>query len=179
MPLLKRILSSFLFLLPFIAIGQFKEGTIAWSEDRRLTWSDYEAQPNPNSDAAALTTTYLGIQYSFSRDGFSYNIECSFARKSSWGRHKTAHILGHEQGHFDLAEYFARKLNKKMKNYKFNKTTYEKDLKKIYNDIIEEKEDVQNQYDRETNHSINKEKQAEWLEKIEEMLDDLKDYSDY
>ncbi len=179
MPLLKRIFSFLLIMLPFIAIGQYKEGTIAWSEDRRLTWKDYEAQPNPDSDAAALTTTYLGIQYSFNREGFSYNIECSFAPKSSWGLHKTAYILGHEQGHFDLAEYFARKLNKKMKNYRFNKNSYEKDLKKIYNDIVDEKEDMQNQYDDETNHSINKEKQADWLKKIEKMLDDLKDYSGY
>ena len=179
MPVLKRILSSFLFLLPFIAIGQYKVGTIPWSEGRRLTWHDYEAEPNPNSDAAALTTTYLGIQYSFNRDGFSYNIECSFAPKSSWGRYKTTHILGHEQGHFDIAEYFARKLNMKMKNYRFNKNTYEKDLKKIYNDIVDEKEEVQNQYDRETNHSINKEMQKEWLKKIEEMLDNLKDYAKY
>lgn len=179
MQLSRTIFSFLLFLLPFISLGQYKEGTIPWSEDRRLTWRDYEAEPNSNSDAAALTTTYLGIQYSFNRDGFSYTIECSFDRKSSWGRHKTAHILGHEQGHFDIAEYFARMLNMKMKNYRFNKNTYEKDLKKIYNDIVDEKEDVQNQYDRETNHSINKEEQAEWLKKIEKMLDELKDYAGY
>ena len=60
MTLLKRFLSLLLFFLPFIAIGQYKEGTIAWSEDRRLTWKDYEAQPDPDSDAAAVWETRTG-----------------------------------------------------------------------------------------------------------------------
>ena len=93
--------------------------------------------------------------------------------------HKTDYILSHEQGHFDIAEIFARKLNKKMSEYRFDKKTYQKDLNKIYHDILDEKEKMQNDYDKETNHSINKEKQAEWLKKIAKMLEEYKDYADY
>ena len=53
------------------------------------------------------------------------------------------------------------------------------ELKKIYEEVTDEKEEVQNAYDRETKHSINKEKQAEWLKKIQEMLDEYADYADY
>jgi len=172
MPPFYRNFLLLLLLLPFIPKAQFKENTIAWSPDKRLTWKDYDGEPDPGSDAAASTTTYLGIQYNVTNRVFGYSIECSFSKNSSWGRHKTAYILAHEQGHFDIAEYFARKLNMQMKNYQFNKSTYEKDLKKIY-------QDMQNQYDEETNHSIYKEKQVEWLGKIEKMLDDLKDYAEY
>jgi len=45
--------------------------------------------------------------------------------------------------------------------------------------VTDEKEEVQNDYDRETRHSINKEKQAEWLKKIEKMLEEYRDYADY
>ena len=94
-----------------------------------------------------------------------------FQKPRSWGRSKTDYILNHEQGHFDIAEIFARKLNKKMSEYQFNKTTYKNDLKNIYDGITTEKEVFQDQYDKETDHSRKKEQQAEWLKKIEKMLE--------
>lgn len=154
------------------------EELIRWSS-KRLTWADYKGKPNPNSDAAASTTTYLMISYNIGNNNFSYRIESKFSKTRSWGLHKTAYILRHEQGHFDIAEVFARKLHKKMSEYSFNKKTYQKDLKKIYQDILDEKEELQNSYDRETNHSINKEKQEEWNRKIEKLLNEFKAYADY
>lgn len=38
---------------------------------------------------------------------------------------------------------------------------------------------MQNTYDLETNHSINKEKQAEWLQKISRELKSLEEFADY
>jgi hypothetical protein len=167
-------------LLPSVLSAQSKdEELLEWNAARKLTWSDYKASPNPESDAAASTTTYLGIDYNISSTSLSYKIQSLFSKTRSWGLHKTAYILGHEQGHFDIAEVFARKLHKEMSEYKFNKKTYQKDLQKIYNEVTGEKEDVQNEYDRETRHSINKEKQAEWLRKIAKMLEEYKDYADY
>lgn len=149
-----------------------------WSTTK-LTWSDYKAKPDPESDAAASTTTYLGISYNISGNNFSYKIESKFSKTRSWGLHKTPYILGHEQGHFDLAEVFARKLHMKMMEYKFNRKTYEKDLRKIYQDILDEKEKMQNEYDEETNHSINRNKQAEWLIRIAALLEEYEPYKDY
>jgi hypothetical protein len=167
-------------LQPFISMGQEPgEELLKWSSTRKLTWSDYKAKPNPNSDAAASTTSYLGISYNISSRDFSYKIESKFSKTRSWGLHKTAYILSHEQGHFDIAEIFARKLHKKMSEYRFDRKSYEKDLRKIYQEILDEKEETQNKYDKETNHSINKEKQAEWLLKIAEMLEEYKDYAGY
>lgn len=167
-------------LLPASLLSQeTDEELIKWSGSKKLTWADYKASPDPASDAAASTTTYLMISYNISNSNFSYKIESKFSRTRSWGLHKTAYILGHEQGHFDIAEIFARKLNKKMAEYRFNRKTYQKELKKIYQDILDEKEEMQNEYDRETNHSINKEKQAEWLKKIEKLLEDYKEYAGY
>lgn len=155
------------------------EDVLKWNADRKLTWSDYKASPDPDSDAAASTTTYLAIEYNMSNGDFGYKITSTFSKTRSWGRHKSDYILSHEQGHFDIAEIFARKLNKKMSEYKFNNRTYQKDLKKIYDDVTEEKEELQNQYDKETKHSINKEKQAEWLKKIEGLLKEYEAYANY
>lgn len=155
------------------------EDMLAWNASKKLTWSDYKASPNPNSDAAASTTTYLTISYNISSTDFNYKIESRFSRSRSWGLHKTPYILSHEQGHFDIAEIFARKLHKKMIDYRFDKKDYEKDLKKIYQDILDEKKEMQDDYDRETNHSINKEKQEGWLKKIAKLLEEYADYADY
>lgn len=170
----------FFLLLPFYAKGQDKnEELLAWNPVKKLTWADYKAQPDPRSDAAATTTTYLGIEYNIDRDGFSYKILCRFSKDRSWGLHKTDYILGHEQGHFDIAEIFARKLHKELGEYRFNKRTYQQDLKNIYERLMREKEETQNQYDRETNHSINRKKQSEWQARIEEMLASYEDYEAY
>src|SRR6185436_3072288 len=120
------------------------EELLDWSASRKLTWNDYKASPDPNSNAAASTTSYLAIEYNISSSSFGYKIESRFSKTRSWGLHKTAYILSHEQGHFDIAEIFACKLNKEMSEYKFNKRTYQQDLNKIYNKILDEKEKMQN-----------------------------------
>jgi hypothetical protein len=167
-------------LLPALLQAQGKnEELLNWSADRKLRWSDYKASPDPENDAAASTTTYLSIEYNMKNGEFGYKIESRFSKDLSWGRHKSDYILAHEQGHFDIAEIFARKLHKNMQEYVFNKRTYQTDLKKIYQDILDEKEKMQDDYDRETNHSINKEQQATWLKKIEKMLAEYSRFADY
>jgi hypothetical protein len=166
--------------MPLRSLAQAKnEGLVEWSASRRLTWADYNAKPDLGSGAAASTTTYLGIEYNFNNSGFSYKITSNFSKDRSWGLHKTEYILSHEQGHFDIAEIFARKLNKEMSAYRFNRNTYQQDLKKIYESVVKEKEKMQNEYDEETNHSIKKTKQVEWLAKIEQLLNEYKSYADY
>lgn len=174
-------LFSFLWLLlPFCSSAQVKnEEVVYWTEGSRLTWNDYKGQADRTTDAAASTATYLGIDYTFSPGGLAYTITCSFSKNRSWGLHKTDYILSHEQGHFDISEIFARKLHMKMSNYTLNRKTYKTDLKKIYDDTVQEKEEMQDAYDLETNHSIYKDKQAEWLKKIRLLLKEYEPYAGY
>ncbi len=169
-----------LLLLPSIAFAQSKdEETINWQSSRQLTWSDYKGKPDANSEAAASTTTYLGIEYRMEDRSFSWKIQCRFSLTKSWGRTKTDFVLRHEQGHFDIAEIFARKLHKRMKEYRFNPSSYQTDLKDIYTSITAEKEAFQDQYDSETDHSRKKDVQEKWLKKIEAMLEELKSFANY
>ncbi len=176
---LKYTIPFFLLITSAVFAQSSDEELLDWSATRKLTWADYKSSPEPDSDAAASTTTYLGISYDINNRSFSYKIESRFSKTHSWGLHKTAYILSHEQGHFDIAEIFARKLNKKMSEYKFDRRTYQKDLNKIYDDVTKEKTAFQNKYDRETNHSINKAEQAKWLKLIAIMLEDSEAYADY
>lgn len=180
MKFLYGFISLLLVSAPLLLSSQTRhEELLDWDANRKLTWADYKAKPDQNSDAAASTTSILVISYNISSTGFTYKIECRFSKTRSWGLHKTDYILSHEQGHFDIAEIFARKLHKKMSEYRFNKKTYQKDLDKIYEEVVREKEKMQNDYDKETNHSINKQKQAEWLQKIKALLEEYKNFADY
>lgn len=175
---LKKIVVVCLLIVPLVARTQ-EEQFIEWSPAKKLTWGDYLASPSSLSDAAAITSTALGIEYHLRNNTLTYKISCRFSKTRSWGKDKTSYILQHEQGHFDITEIFARKLAKEIKQYKFNPRTYQEDLSKLYKKIMEDKEQYQNKYDAETDYSRNREKQTEWLKKIEEELEELEGFASY
>jgi len=179
MTLFRKIIFASILLLPLFALSQSEEELIKWSADKKLQWKDYLSEPDNNSDAAASTSTRIGFEYHIRDNNLTYTLSCNFSKTRSWGRHKNAYILSHEQGHFDIAEIFTRKLAKALSEYKFKTSSYKNDLKKIYTDTMQDKEKFQQQYDNETDYSRNNEKQAEWLKKIEGMLAALKSFSDY
>jgi len=174
---LKIIAAVFLF-SPLFALAQ-SDQFIEWSAVNRLTWDDYLARPSSTSDAAAITSTALGVEYHLKNNSLTYTITCRFSKTASWGKHKTDYILQHEQGHFDITELFARKLAKELKTYKFDRRHYQEDISKIYKKVMDEKEEYQTKYDKETDFSRNKQQQSEWLEKIKDELDDLDEYANY
>lgn len=152
---------------------------IEWKEDRKLTWKDFKAQPDRNSTNAALTSSSINIEFGYGNSGLKYNIKCRFDPNLSWGRIKNDYILAHEQGHFDIAEIHARKLNKLLKEYKFNSRTVSKDINKIYDTVMKEHHAFQSQYDQETNYSRDFKIQDEWMNKIETELKKLDSFSNY
>jgi len=172
----------YLLLAFYLTIGAGKkqdDDYIKWKEDRKLTWDDFKAPPQKIGSTAALTTTHLGFSYSMTNGKVSYKIECGFQKSRSWGLVKNDWILKHEQGHFDIAEIFARKLYKQVSGYKFDKNTFQKDLDVIYKSVMDEKEKFQQQYDDETDYSRNKPKQEDWIKKIAGELTANKAWSGY
>lgn len=163
----------------FLVVAMPKEDPIAWSGVRRLTWNDFKATPDPKSSNAALTSSKISFKYSQSGANFRYSIACEFDRNASWGKVKTAPILAHEQGHFDISEIHARKLHKALKLYNLNEATLAKDVSAMYQKVMEDQNVMQSEYDNETNFSRNAEKQLIWLEKIKKELERLEEYAGY
>jgi uncharacterized protein DUF922 len=169
MTIFHKIILGALLNFPFLGHGQ-EEQFIEWSAAKRLTWEDYLARPSSSSDAAAITSTALGLEYHVRNNILTYKITCRFSKTRSWGKCKTDYILQHEQGHFDITEIYARKLEDAIREYNFNPKKFKADLDQIYKDVMDEKEEVQNRYDLETDFSRNREKQEEWLKKIQKEL---------
>lgn len=166
-------------ILPLFIIPKYDDEYIKWNEKRKLTWEDFKAPAQKIGNTAAMTTTHLGFSYNVKNGDVTYLIECRFEKNRSWGLVKNDWILKHEQGHFDIAEIFARKLHKEIKAYQFNRVSFQNDLNNIYKNIVAEKEQFQQQYDDETDNSRNKDKQEDWLKKIEKELKDHKSWAGY
>lgn len=152
---------------------------IPWENDKRLIWEDFLCEPKVGTDAVASTSTSLGIAYQLNDGELKYHITCYFNKEKSWGLMKTDYILAHEQGHFDITEVFARRLNQALQNYQFNRKTFKKDIGQIYQAIVSQKEEYQKTYDAQTDHSRNRKVQYDWLEKIDGLLAETAPFANY
>jgi hypothetical protein len=155
------------------------EELIPWETDKRLIWEDFLCEPKVGTDAVASTSTSLGIAYQLTNGELKYHITCYFNKEKSWGLMKTDYILAHEQGHFDITEIFARRLNEALQNYHFSKKNFKKDIGQIYQSIVSQKEEYQKNYDSETDHSRNRKVQYDWLERIDVLLAETAPYANY
>ena len=168
-----------LFLL-FVCITVIQgNNLIPWNASRKLSWSDFKGNPDPHSSNAALTSSNINIEYGYDEKGFQYSISCSFDKNRSWVRIKNNEVLAHEQGHFDIAEINARKLNKLIQAYHFNAKTAQNDLNKLYQDAMKQHRLQQTQYDQETDFSRNRPNQEEWLTKIDQQLKETAPFANY
>ncbi|MBK9285283.1 MAG: DUF922 domain-containing protein [Sphingobacteriaceae bacterium] len=174
---MKAIVFYTLLLLVYEATAQ-KKDTILWVESERLTWNDFQGEPEARF--AVASTAYdilLNIQqinqYTMVR------VEAVFFKKKSWKKKKwiSTEVLNHEQLHFDIVELYARKLRKKIAGLKIKKFEQLKNtIQQLYEENDEEMDRFQDLYDEETDGSMNGEKQREWELKIAK---ELKLYQQY
>ena len=81
MTIFGKIILGALLISPFIGHAQDEE-FIEWSPVKRLSWEDYLAKPSSASDAAAITSTALGLEYHVRNNVLTYKITCRFSRQS-------------------------------------------------------------------------------------------------
>lgn len=150
--------------------------TIFWRPDIKLHWVDFRSKPDKASSFVAYSSTFITLKYSIKFKGGKvipdFNVSCGFNCKKSWARKDkpdllTQELLEHEQLHFDIAELTARKLIKTLKNQSYTKANYEYKIEGIRNNIINEGDDLQNRYDKETGHGTNSKEQLAWKNRIE------------
>jgi len=170
---------------------------LTWSDFR---WGTPPAQTNY---AAVTGYTFSVAQYKeevdkpvergphdFTAKARLKNVKCraSFSPKDSWSKagQQTAALLNHEQGHFNLAEVSARELCRDLKAIEV--TGQGPDPVAAHNDALAKlrakKKEVraaawaandqrQKQYDDETKNGTIPTKQAEWDQKIQNLLNAL------
>ena len=162
---------------------QEEKDKIVWSEERPLTWEDFKAAPNLQSPFHAETSS--GISHSFSVKqsdiilDFDYDVKTYFRSHQSWVKptENTPYLLGHEQLHFNISELHARKLRQALEAYEIDKD-FKRDLRNIYDSILKESEKMQQQFDAETRHSLNRDAEMAWRNFVSLELEKLKNFAE-
>ncbi len=152
---------------------------MAWDEHNKLSWNDFKAKPNYSVNAVA--TTASGITFGFSIKetdnrviSFETEIHAHFYPEKSWYKPElsNAHILAHEQLHFDITELYARKFRKRAGLLKTS-NDIGKRLRSLHKIINRELAALQDRYDNDTDFSRNFEAQAKWQSFIQKELSKL------
>lgn len=172
-----------IFCILFLFFGKStNEETMTWNESIKLTWRDFKADPDPISNAAALTASGITFGYSVKTSGkrivdYTTTVEAHFYPNKSWylKNKADAYILGHEQLHFDITELYARKFREQLSKLVVNQNVKEQ-MKRLHTAINEAVSETQKRYDTQSNHSINVEVQKQWETFIQEELLKLDKY---
>jgi hypothetical protein len=174
-----------LILLTLISLLSLKDATshsvsatstaIQWT-GQKLSWNDFQGQPDPRSNGDAATAIRIDAKPYYKKRKLCYTITTWFIPSKSWYRFKSDELLAHEQLHFDLAELYARKARKKVRDLQ---AQGENNID-IYNDalqsILNESNDADQAYDRETLHGSLSEAQVSWRFKTDVELQLLQEY---
>ena len=169
-------LFTFLFIVStMISPSAIEDEKIIWSEDYKLTWSDFKAPHRQGVSYVASTSSGMSFSYTSSNKNgeidLKITIHSNFYPKSSWVNPEEAsdYILAHEQAHFDISEIHARILRKKISETTFSKNS-KKELTALYKSVEEKRVAMQRLFDKESDHSKIKAKEMEWEAFIKKQL---------
>lgn len=180
--MLKKILSYFL-LVSLATIEANSQDAVSpalnqlqWNEFYKLQWEDFQGEPDKDSQGDAATAVQISAKPFLVKKEIHYDVVALFNRSKSWARDKSPSLLVHEQLHFDIAELYARKIRKRIRQLNAEGV---KDIK-VYNaairELLLESNEADEQYDLETLHGALSKKQAAWSEKVMRELATLQQY---
>jgi len=165
-----------------ITIGNLPEKQLVWNDTYRLSWSDFQGEPQDHIDAVAITASGLSSSFSARTSptrlvGYKATITAHFYPEKSWFKPGKVNeiVLAHEQLHFDITELHARKLRENIAQY-----TFTLDIKSEMNLLVDKAnkdlEIMQKLYDTESNFSMEVEPQKKWQVYIKNELQKLEGY---
>ena len=122
----------------------------------QLTWSDFKAPvPETELNVAARTRTALEYTSTDSNGVFTCHVEAVFLSDESWVRIKTDANLSHETTHWQICQLKAALCNKALAQYQNKKHVSEPAVMKICTHYQLEIDDLNKQFDYETQHGNN------------------------
>jgi hypothetical protein len=145
--------------------------SIEWGQP--ITFRDFESRPMETDTAVANISVTILLGYSSASDGnLTFRVVAVMDKDKSWIKAKFRNnhaILKHEQGHFDIAHIYAKKLEAGVKGKRYTKHDVQA-LHKIYDDYLEQMNAVQVRYDKETKGGMDPIAQSKWRRFIQAQL---------
>jgi len=161
---------------------QNDENIIVWEKARKLNWDDFKGTIthdkghevinvyNEYEEDAARSRVTIALYFQCDGNSAEHKVRAEFEKNNSWfyANHKTEAVLRHEQLHFDITELYARKLRTKLSS--LNNQCEKSAVRTVYQANDLEFVEFAKQYDNETSHGVNKQKQSEWETKVQKLL---------
>ncbi len=146
--------------------------TIYHDTSRILTWKDFKGVPDKNNPGGAITASGFAFNTDIKVENkviyINVGVFTFFVKSESWKKSFiiTDYHLLHEQRHFDITRLGADDFIKKLVKAKFTKDNYNQVITQVFDKAFNDNTSLQHQYDKETRHSINREQQLLWNDKI-------------
>lgn len=137
-----------------------------------ISYDDFESRPNQSDTAAANISVSILLGYVNTKSNIlRFKVVAVMDKDESWIKEgfKKDHILKHEQGHFDIAQIYARKLKAFLKK-RFYTPRDVRTLHDLYDDFLNQMNEVQVRYDEETRGGWDPVAQSKWRRYIEQEL---------
>jgi outer membrane protein W len=168
---MKIFLTALLLLIFSTCAFSQSNDTIHWSPCYKLKWEDFKGLPDTNLQYEALTFSGIDYKYFFTDTSFTFTTAAFFDKKKSWKTPSANNgTLKHEQLHFDITEIFTRKLKVELFKLKPKRASVKKVIADLVQKIIQEKENMQDRYDTETDFGRKPDLQKKWQVKVAAML---------
>jgi hypothetical protein len=146
--------------------------------NRKLTWADFTGKVDKQDSYFAYTHWSVSpkldniriIGDSVSVGSFLVTLELDPVK--SWAKkdHLSDELLVHEQGHFDLGVMCLNEILSSYKQLRLTKSNWNTALQDMVSRLLTKYDGLMKQYDKETNHSNNKEEQKKWNKFFEDSL---------
>jgi len=149
---------------------------IAWNAERPLAWTDFKGAMPFGMLFDAQSYSGIGYSYTPVRKGdrvvIEWKVEAYFDPAVSWVRIDggSDNLLKHEQGHFDIAEIFARDLRQKLNAVNLDLGNVEYFMESYLADVLEDMRAYHDAYDRDTHHGTDQDEQKHWDTMIKKEL---------
>lgn len=150
--------------------------TIYYSAGRKLTWADFQWHNIFSSKYDALVIPGIGYDQEATISNGTINVGVSLKaylpKSACWARFagRDDYTLNHEQRHFDIAKIIIEQFKQKVLAAKLTPDTYEAFLNMQYLDSMRDMHTMQEAYDNETAHGLNRAAQEAWNNKIDKEL---------
>lgn len=151
-----------------------------------LEWdTHYRGLPNINSPFFALTA--LTWKYTYQPQFYKNRVtiklrhEIFVDKQNSWVKWEKIrdeqtrrNLLHHEQGHVNIQYILYLEADRVLKNRTYSVKDYKTQVSKLAHEISDYFNTMQNNYDDETEHGVNKKMQARWDKIIEDKIAEAK-----
>lgn len=144
-----------------------------------LSWDDFNGKPDHRSEWTAMTYSGIKLRYEYKHQNKQHSVKVMLYpymdKARSWYKEEghNDYTLAHEQRHFDITMLITHQLAEELRQAHYSTKNFAQQINNIHEQYLEKLRQMQDDYDKETNHGIHKVKQGVWNRKIARELGKL------